>query len=127
MNKKEIEQFEKTEAQLRGIYDEMIILSKKKPEEVINEFKLNYINKIVKRCNNILKDNNKPFDDFDSFNTDLLPSNSDVVFILSQYISCMEKLRSENIDNYLGDWHWVINGENSEIRTSPPKKISYNK
>ena len=66
------------------------------------------------------------FDDFSIFNTDLLPSNSDVVFILSQYIGCMEKLRSENIENY-GDWYWVINGKQSEIRTAPPKKISYNK
>lgn len=126
MNKKEIELFEKTEAQLRSVYDEMVVVSRKKTDDIVNDFKLNLINKIVEQCNNILKNNNKPFDDFNLFNTDLLPSNSDVVFILSQYIGCMEKLRSENIENY-GDWYWVINGKQSEIRTAPPKKISYNK
>ena len=127
MNKKEVENFEKNEAQLRKIYEEMTILSKKKPDDAINEFKLEIINKIIEECNGILKDN-KPFKDFKKFDKDLVPSNSDVVVILSQYISCFEKVRSENsVENMVNEFYWLIDNKKSNIRTSRPKQIGYNK
>jgi hypothetical protein len=70
-----------------------------------------------------LKDKYKPFKDFTSFSEDDLPTNSDVVFIVAQYLGCMEKLRADNIRSDLGNWVWVIDGKSSSIRTAPPKKI----
>ena len=74
--------------------------------------------------NKILKDKYVPLSGFESFDVDDLPSNSDVTMILSQYLSCMEKLRADNIrhDGY-GTWLWIINGKESTIRSAPPKKI----
>ncbi len=127
MNGKEVENFEKNEAKLRKIYEEISILSKKKPDDAINEFKLEVINKIIRECNKILK-NDKPFKDFEKFDKDLIPSNSDAVVILSQYIGCFEKVRSENtVEDYGDTFYWLIDNEKSNIRSSPPKQIGYNK
>lgn len=127
VNRKEVESFEKIEAQLRKIYEEISILSKKKPDDAINEFKLEIINKIIKECNKILK-NDEPFKDFENFDKALIPSNSDVVVILSQYIGCFEKVRSENTtEGMVNNFYWLIDNKQSSIRSSPPKQIGYNK
>lgn len=118
-----ISHFEKVEAQLQGLYNEITALSKKKPDDAINKFKLKLINQIIIEANNILK-KEKPFSDFNYFEEDDLPSNSDVVMILSQYISCMEKIRSDNITHNAGSWYWKVNGERTNIKTAPPKKIA---
>ena len=59
-----------------------------------------------------------------------MPSNSDITFILSQYIACAEKLRADNIYLRHDDWYWDIEGvarENQEgqINTPPPKKLAH--
>ena len=58
-----------------------------------------------------------------------MPSNSDVTFILSQYISCAEKLRADNISNEYIEWYWNIDDADPKdgqerIKTSPPKKLA---
>lgn len=120
-----VESFEKIQAQLHGLYDEMTVFSKKTPEGTVNKFKLKFINQVLIEANKILDKKNKPFEDFDVFDEDLLPTNSDIVMILSQYINCLEKFRSEHIKPYSVHWYWMINGQKSEIRTSPPKKLNY--
>ena len=67
----------------------------------------------------------KPFADFDVFDEESLPSNSDVVFVLAQYINCMETLRAENIElpEYEVHWCWIIDGEASDIVCAPPQKL----
>lgn len=115
--------FEKAQTQLQGIYDEMSALSKKKPDDAVNKFKLKFINQVLIETNKILKDDYVPFPDFDHFEADDLPTNSDIVVILSQYLNCLEKLRADNIVNDYGTWYWMINGIMSEIRTAAPKKI----
>ena len=126
MKKREdVEAFEKVQAQLHGLYDESIVFSKKNPDSAVNKFKLNFINQVLKETNKILDKRNKPFDDFDAFDEDLLPTHSDVVMILSQYINCLEKFRSEQIKGYGVRWYWMIDGEQSDIQTAPPKKLDY--
>lgn len=125
MKIKDVEIFEKTQAQLHGLYDEMMVFSKKKPDDPVNKFKLKFINQVLINTNAILDEKNKPFNDFDTFDEDSLPTNSDVVMILSQYINCLEKFRSEPIKFDFRHWYWIINGEKSDIRTAPPKKLAY--
>lgn len=119
----DIELFEKVENQLIGLYTEVSVLSKKKPDDAINLFKLKIINSVITHANNILGDE-RPFTDFESFDADAIPSNSDVVVTVSQYINCMEKVRSDNITYYANKWFWVKEGRRTEIRTAPPKKIA---
>lgn len=44
--------------------------------------------------------------------------------ILSQYLNCMEEMRSENISGFHGHWYWVLDGKESDLHTAPPRKIS---
>jgi len=54
MNKQQVETFLKLQPQLNSTYEEISILSKKKPIESINKFKLKFINSILSRANKIL-------------------------------------------------------------------------
>tara|TARA_Y100001949_G_C15780676_1_gene240517 strand:- start:143 stop:541 length:399 start_codon:yes stop_codon:yes gene_type:complete len=131
MNKKEVDNFEKYQTQLEGLLNEIGVLAKKSPNDGVNKFKLTFINEVINQANNILGDNYKPFDSFTEFDENELPSNSDVTFIISQYLNCFEKLRADNIyhdrkmegNRYNYYWFWIINGKKSDIKTSEPKKI----
>jgi len=126
MTREDVERFEKVNGQLEGVYEEITSLSKKSPNDGVNKFKLRFINRILEEANSILDDKHKPFNDFCSFDEDTLPSNSDVVFILAQYLSSMENKRTENIKQQpLGiQWYWIIDGGVSSEKTAPPKKLS---
>lgn len=131
MNAAEINQFEKIQGQLEGLLTEITILSKKSPNDGVNKFKLKFINQIISSGNDVLGTVYIPLESFEQFDEDDLPSNSDVTFILSQYLNCFEKLRSDNIyreqkydgNKYIYEWYWALGKNKSKIKTSPPKKI----
>ena len=127
----DIDKFEKVQGQLEGLLSEIAVLAKKSPNDGVNKFKLNFINKVLKEANNILEEEYIPLDSFSQFNEDDLPSNSDVTFILSQYLRCFEKLRADNIKedritaghrSRMG-WVWIIDDEDTVLETAPPKKL----
>ena len=89
MKEEEIDIFEKTLNQLEGLHTEVSTLSKKSYTDALNDFKLKLVNQVLLSCNDILGKKYKPFDDFDSFDTEQLPSNSDVTLVLSQYLNCI--------------------------------------
>lgn len=121
MDKQQVETFLKLQPQLKSAYDEIAILSKKKPTDSLNTFKLKFINSILSRANEILEHNYKPFpEDFTSFDEDDMPNNSDVVFILSHYLTSLEKLRCDNIEHSGYEWYWLIDGEVSTQATNRP-------
>ena len=124
MNIQQVDTFLKLQPQLKSAYDEIALLSKKKPTDSLNEFKLKFINSILSRANEILEDKYKPFpDDFTLFNIDDMPNNSDVVFILSHYLTALEKLRCDNIEmenNFPHNWFWIIDDEISKQETNGP-------
>ncbi|MBE9487919.1 MAG: hypothetical protein IMY73_01935 [Bacteroidetes bacterium] len=122
MKKEEIDRFELIQGQLEGLYTEISILTKKTPTDCVNLFKISYINEIIVEANKILSSAYKPSKSFEIFNTDDLPTNSDVVFILSQYLKCFEKLRRDNIKTGLNSyWYWNIKDSNISKRTYSPK------
>jgi hypothetical protein len=123
MTEIEIDVFEKVQTQLEGMYDEISLLSKKSQNDGLSTFKLKFINKILIDSNKVLGTKYKPFDDFESFDEDSIPTNSDVVMIFTQYLNCFEKLRSDNVTIYNARWYWTIDGEKSDIKTKAPKKI----
>lgn len=124
-----IDEFKKVLNQLEGLHLEISTLSKKSYTDALNTFKLKITNQVIKRANKILGENYKPFEDFEQFDENDLPSNSDVTLVLSQYINCMESLREENISSKIeytmsGSvakiiWRW--NG--TTVETYPPKNI----
>lgn len=131
MNATEINLFEKIQAQLEGLLTEVTILSKKSPNDGVNKFKLKFINEIISSSNKLLGKTYKPLDSFEQFEEDDLPSNSDVTFILTQYLNCFEKMRADNItrekrydgNKYFYEWYWIIGKKVSNIKTASPKKI----
>lgn len=120
MKRKDIDLFLKTNSQMKAMYKEILELSKKKPNDGVNLFKLKLINKLLEDANKLLQNNYKPFDDFVIFDEDEIPTNSDVTIIMSQYLNAMEILRCDNIEESGFDCYWKIDGKISDMRTNLP-------
>lgn len=124
MTEEQIHNFEKVQAQLDSLHIEISILSKKSQNDALNKFKLKFVNQTLKEANLILTDKYKPFEDFEKFDDEDLPTNSDVNLILGQYLNCMEKLRTDNIERTgINKWVWTSNNKTTQIITSQPLKL----
>lgn len=132
MKRKDVDEFEKLFGQLQGVYDELSILSKKTPTDAVNMFKLKFVNQLLRSANDHLGKSYCPFEEFTEFDSDAVPQNSDVVFILAQYLQCLDKFRADNVKLHHGNWCWVINAEKGEkgdehgliyIRTTNLKRL----
>lgn len=132
MNTSDVDRFEKLVGQVLGLYEEMSILSKKSPNDAVNKFKLKFINRQLGESNELLAERYRPFDEFEIFSEDDMPQNSDVVFILSQYLQCMEKLRGDHVVIRNGLWYWRVEGGEGDkvdehgytlIRSTKPKHL----
>jgi len=112
--------YEKTNQQLHDSYNEIEELSKKKPNEQINKFKLKFVNKTLEDANGLLGEKLRPFSDFSVFDEDELPTVSDVKLMLSHYKSSMGNFWTENTtwDSLQRHHYWIINGKRSDIRAS---------
>jgi hypothetical protein len=124
MTVEQVSRFEKLLAQLEGLHAEIGARAKKAPNDAVNVFKLRFVNATLAEANAAFGAGYRPFADFEAFDSDALPTNSDVSMIVAQYIECAEKLRADNVcsDSY-GNWRWRVNGKQEPIRTAPPKKL----
>jgi len=52
--------FEKAEAQIEGFFEEIGNISKKKPDDAINKFKLGFINQVLETANRLLGEDYRP-------------------------------------------------------------------
>jgi hypothetical protein len=120
LKKGQIDEFERLQGQLQSFYDEMNMLAKKSPNDALNKFKLRLVNSALVKANAFLGNERKPFDDFEQFDDTALPSTSDVLILVSQYLAAFEKLRAENIRTEGYGWYWK---GPDEIPTAPPKKL----
>ena len=129
MKRSSVDIFERVVTQLAHLHEEMSTLAKKSPDGATNTFKLGFINAILAECNGFLGVPYRAFADFEQFSADDVPTNSDVTFILSQYIACAEIFRAANVYRVHSQWYWDIDGvdrDNSAaegIMTSPPVKL----
>lgn len=126
-NGDEINNLGKLVVQLQGLHSEISILAKKSPNDGLNLFKLKLVNKVLARGNEILTGHYKPFQDFDEFDEDALPTNSDVTMILTLYIEQVERFRSDNMVYSEYEWWYAINGKPSKIQGKPPTKVGTDK
>ena len=120
LNKAQIEKFEILQGQLQSVYDEMNTLAKKTPNDALNKFKLGLINSVLAKANGLLGIEKKPFSDFEQFDDTAIPTTSDVLVLISQYLSAFENLRVASIRTDGYKWYW---SGPEEILTSPPKKL----
>ena len=114
----DIDKFIKLVKQIKSLIEEFSVLSKKKPDSAVNKFKIKLINPVLEVANYFLSDKKyKPFAEFELFSEDDLPTNSDVLVILSQYNACLAKYFKDSIqyDDY--KYHWLVNGKISSVVT----------
>lgn len=124
MKRKDVDELEKLIGQLNSIHTEISALSKKSPNDAVNSFKIKFINTTLSSCNKLLGEKYKPLDEFDVFDVDDVPSNSDVTFIVAQYAEALEKYRSDNIkNNGFGSWYYVLEDSEEKIQTAKPVKL----
>lgn len=116
--------FEKTESQLEGFFEEIGTISKRKPDDAINKFKLGFINQMLSSANNLLGEDYRPFPDFETFDIDSMPTASDVVTMLSQYLRSMDKFRADHTYNHYTTYYWRLpSEEEGKIQAKRPKKF----
>ncbi len=123
MKLQDVDQFEKLAGQLQSLYEEVAVLSKKSPTDAMNKFKLNFINDVLRQANQFLGEKYIPFGHFSEFDADDVPQNSDVVFILAQYLQSFEKFRADNVYRELSSWYWNVKGKEGAIETIMPKRL----
>lgn len=120
----QIDELETLIGQLFGLHSEMTVLTKKSSSDAVNSFKLRLINKTLERCNALLQPQNRPFDDFSQFDSDDVPSNSDVTLMLGQYMAGLENFRSDHIRVRQGNWFYDVPEGEASLRTAPPGRLT---
>jgi len=93
---------------LHSAFDEIKEFSKKKQDEPLNVKKVKMINRLLEKAKEVLK-NETTVAFLDLLDENELPSNSDAVLTMSQYISALRKFRSDHYHS--GDWDMNLGGE----------------
>ena len=96
MTKADVELYDKLHGQLLTMRAQFEALSKKNPNDVVNEFKIGLVNKLLSDINGLIGDY-KPFPDFEQFEDSPRVFNSDVLLILAHYQTAMNRFKSANI------------------------------
>ena len=120
---KEVEDLEKLIGQLNRMHSEMSQLARKSPNDGLNTFKLNLVNKLIQNGNRLLGGRYRPFDDFNQFEEGNLPTNSDITMILAQYIEQAERFRSDNVIYDAYEWQYIVNGKPSGVKAREPTEV----
>ena len=114
--------FDKVVAQMNRLLTDVETLAKKAPDGPISKFKLGVINEQLRAANLFVQPPYKPIGGFDEFDVVSLPSNSDVVLVVSQYLTCLERWRSDNVRRVNTGlskyWVWNLSGVN--LKTHAP-------
>lgn len=93
----EVDTYEMLHPMLDKIAYEVRELSKKKQDGALNELKVKMINRVLTQIKDLL--NNEPSVQFlDLLDTDILPTNSDAILIISQYAAALSAFH----DKYYG-------------------------
>lgn len=74
---------------LDSMYEEFKELSKKKPDGILSEAKIDVVNRLLQSCREILA-NEQSLQFLDVIDKDAVPQYSDVVIVLSQYSAAMK-------------------------------------
>jgi hypothetical protein len=73
---------------------EFNLLSNKKSDGQLNKMKIKMVNRVLEPLNELLK-NEPSYKFLDILNEDDMPTNSDVVLIISQYEKAMERFKNK--------------------------------
>jgi hypothetical protein len=115
--KEELEQFTKLEEQVHASRREISELSKKKPNDAVNKFKLTHINRFLEKANETLGDD-YALESFTQFDVDEVPTNSDVLFVLAQYTDALHRFRRGHTtyDGHVTKHYWFKGADRAEAK-----------
>lgn len=117
MTKADVELYEKLHGQLLTMRTQFEALSKKNPNDVVNDFKIGLVNKMLEEINGLIGDY-KPFPDFEQFENSPRVFNSDVLLILAHYLTAMSRFKNANVTKVQSpmktDWMDTIETWNTE-------------
>ena len=113
--REDVERLEKIIGQLAAIHREISLLSRKSPNDAMNVFKLGRINRTLEVANDVLGSSYLPVEGFQVFDEDDVPSNSDVVFVVAQYIEEAQRYRTDNIVRHDHENVYVLDGKPSRV------------
>lgn len=110
---KQVEQYEMLLPILENLLNETKELSKKKPDNLLNEVKVKMIDKVLTQVKEILA-NDPAIQFLDLLNNEKLPSNSDAVFIMAQYEAAMIQFKEKHYhyDNIRNKHRWFTVEDN---------------
>lgn len=100
-SKEQIELYYTIEPLLTSTFNEVKEFSKKKQDDPLNIKKVRMINRILEKAKEVLK-NESTVVFLDLLDEDELPSNSDAVLTMSQFIAAMNKFYKDHF--HLGTW-----------------------
>lgn len=123
LNRVQVDEFELVHYQLERFHAELQGLSKGKGNDALNNFKLTLLNNLLVRAHDLLGSRYEAIADFKIFDAEQLPSTSDALLVVSQYLGALEKLRADNIGQKYASWYWMIDGVLSDVRAAPPAKL----
>ena len=106
MKREDIERYEELQSKLMSIRNDIAALSSKKPGEQLNKFKIKYVNDVLTKINDLIG-TDKPYDDFEAFDEDALPTNSDALMIINLYINGMHRFKTHNSSDQSIDFDWT--------------------
>jgi hypothetical protein len=123
----EVSLFDRLRPQIQTLCNELKELSRKKADAPLSKFKVKLINEKLKETNGLLGDAHRPFQDFDLLDQDNLPTTSDSVIVLSQYLESLETWRSARvrlIEDNSGSraWYWNISDQGVWVKASGPTR-----
>ncbi len=99
---KNIKDYELLKDMLHSQKKEFDLLSRKRSNEQLNSMKVKMANRVLKPLKELFK-NEESHKFLDTLNEDELPTNSDVVLIISQYETAIGEFRNRYYDNYNWD------------------------
>ncbi|MGA7779948.1 MAG: hypothetical protein WCA85_19845 [Paraburkholderia sp.] len=118
----DVKNLEKLIGQLQSLHSEISQLTKKSSNDGLNTFKLKIVNSVLAETGEVI-DDYKPLKDFNGFDEDALPTNSDVTMILGLYMEQIERFRSDSVVYSSSTWQYVVGGKPSGIRASMPTRV----
>ena len=113
-------EFDKLEYRLNSVFIEFDKLSKKKPDDVINPYKLKIINSLLSETNNLFDKGDIPIDKFTLFEDSELPTYSDIVIVLTQFLEKLDYFRFRNIISDFSGVYWILD-DGERIKTKGSK------